>query len=220
MTQSPNLGTETSQALDRGLRLLHLVSESGSRGLSVSEIARELGVGRPVVYRLLATLDGHGWVRRLDDGRVRVGLAVLELAAAAEPVLRQVAQPLLRELADEVGATAHLTVAEGDRAIAVAVIEPRFSTFHVSYRVGSRHPLEAGAAGRAIMAGRTGETGAVSSTGELERGAHGLAAPVLGVPGLEASVGVVAMSAIDPHAVEPLVLAVAGSVASALRRLA
>src|SRR5919201_4001444 len=99
------LGGETSRTLDRALRLLRLLGESGGRGMSVSELSRSLGVGRPVVYRMLATLDEHGWVRRLDDSRVRLGLAVLELAAAAEPVLRQLSTPVLRTLADEVGAT-------------------------------------------------------------------------------------------------------------------
>jgi DNA-binding IclR family transcriptional regulator len=213
------LGAETSQTLDRALRLLRLLGESGGRGMSVSELARALEVGRPVVYRLLATLDEHGWVRRLDDGRVRLGLAVLELAAAAEPVLRQLAAPLLRQLADDVGATAHLTVAEGEEGIAVAVVEPRWSTFHVAYRVGSRHPLEAGAAGKAILAGRQGDASPVVTTGELERGASGLAVPVLGVPGVEASVGVVAVAAIDAGVVGPMVSTAATSVASALRRL-
>jgi DNA-binding IclR family transcriptional regulator len=213
------LGAETSQTLDRALRLLRLLGESGGRGMSVSEIARSLDVGRPVVYRLLATLDEHGWVRRLDDSRVRLGLAVLELAAAAEPVLRQLSAPLLRQLADEVGATAHLTVAEGDEGIAVAVVEPRWSTFHVAYRVGTRHPLEAGAAGKAILAGRQGGASPVVTTGELERGASGLAVPVLGVPGVEASVGVVAVAAIDERAVAPVVSETAKSVAAALRRL-
>jgi DNA-binding IclR family transcriptional regulator len=213
------LGGETSQTLDRALRLLRLLGESGGRGMSVSEIARSLDVGRPVVYRLLATLDEHGWVRRLDDSRVRLGLAVLELAAAAEPVLRQLSAPLLRQLADEVGATAHLTVAEGDEGIAVAVVEPRWSTFHVAYRVGTRHPLEAGAAGKAILAGRHGDASPVVTRGELERGASGLAVPVLGVPGVEASVGVVAVAAIDVQAVAPVVTGTATSVAAALRRL-
>jgi DNA-binding IclR family transcriptional regulator len=134
-------------------------------------------------------------------------------------VLRQLAAPLLRQLADEVGATAHLTVAEGDEGIAVAVIEPRWSTFHVAYRVGTRHPLEAGAAGKAILAGRQGDASPVVTTGELERGASGLAVPVLGVPGVEASVGVVAVAAIDEEAVAPVVTATATSVAAALRRL-
>ena len=50
------------------------------------------------------------------------------------------------------GCTAHLTIADGDEALALAVIEPSWTDFHVSYRVGARHPLDRGAAGRAILA--------------------------------------------------------------------
>jgi DNA-binding IclR family transcriptional regulator len=169
---------------------------------------------------LLATLDEHGLVRREDDGQVRLGLAVLELAAAAEPALREAALPFLRSLADSSSATAHLTVAEGDQAIAVAVVEPRWSTFHVAYRLGSRHPLDAGAAGKAILRGRNGDPGPVITSGELEKGAHGLAAPILGVPGLDASVGVVAVAPIERATIGPLVLSVAESLSGVLRRIA
>ena len=36
----------------------------------------------------------------------------------------------------------------------MAVVEPSWTDFHVSYRVGSRHPLHQGAAGKAILLGR------------------------------------------------------------------
>jgi DNA-binding IclR family transcriptional regulator len=88
------------------------------------------------------------------------------------------------------------TIAEAEgrgQALALVVVEPSWTDFHVAYRIGSRHPLRQGAAGRAILAGRTGSSAVVQTAGELQSGAHGLAAPVQGVPGLEASVGVVAL---------------------------
>lgn len=68
---------------------------------------------------------------------------------------------MLRRLAEQVGATAHL--ADGVEAQAVAVVEPSWTDVHVAYRVGSRHQVGAGAAGRAV------------------------APPVRGVPGLTAA---------------------------------
>jgi DNA-binding IclR family transcriptional regulator len=41
-------------------------------------------------------------------------------------------------------------VADGDEALALAVVEPTWTDFHVAYRVGARHPLSQGAAGKAI----------------------------------------------------------------------
>jgi DNA-binding IclR family transcriptional regulator len=216
--------SETAQTLDRGLRLLTVLGEAG--GLSVTELATRLGVSRPAVYRLVATLEQHGMVSRPGDGRVRLSLGLLSLARAVTPVLQEVGVPLLRQLAEEMGATAHLTVAEPGspgEAVAIAVVEPSHTDFHVAYRVGSRHPLERGAAGRAILAARLGDGPPfIVSEGELQPGATGIAAPVLGVTGLEASVGLVAIGqvggtgSLDPAWAGPRVVATAAAIAAAL----
>jgi DNA-binding IclR family transcriptional regulator len=206
---------ETAQTLDRGLRLLHLVADAPA-GLTISEAAGKLQVGRAVIYRLASTLASHALLRRDPGGRLRLGAGVLHLARRAQPLLAGAALPPLRRLAEQVGATAHLTVAEGDEAVAVAVVEPSWTQFHVAYRTGSRHPLDRGAAGRAILAGRRGSTGYVSTAGELQPGAYGVAAPVLGIAGLEASVGVVALAPLDTDTVGPQVVATAAEVTRAL----
>lgn len=209
-------GTETSQTLDRGLRLLRLVADRGAAGITVTELARELQVGRPVVYRLVATLSDHALVRRAPDARVRLGPGVLTFAAALHPALREAAIPILRRLADAAGATAHFTIVDGEEALALCVVEPTWTTFHVAYRVGTRHPLERGAAGRAIVAARDGSGAVVTTHGELQQGAVGMAAPILDVPVLEASVGVVTMEEIDEAVVAPLILRAAASLTQAI----
>jgi DNA-binding IclR family transcriptional regulator len=168
------MSAETSQTLARGLRVLELLAER-PRGTSVAELAEQLGVGRTVAYRLVATLVEQRFAHKDADGQVRLGWGALVLARSAWPLLRAQALPVLRELADAVGATAHLTLAEGDEALAIAVVEPRWTDFHVGYREGSRHSLSQGAAGRAILAAREGIAGPVRSSGELQPGAFGLA---------------------------------------------
>ncbi|MFV2019562.1 helix-turn-helix domain-containing protein [Micromonospora sp. LOL_023] len=206
---------ETAQTLDRGLRLLRLVAEAAG-GVTVTEAAHQLDVGRAAVYRLATTLAAHGMLRRDTAGRLRLGAGLLQLARRAQPLLADAALPALRVLAESSGATAHLTVAEGAEAVALAVVEPSWTAFHVAYRAGSRHPVGRGAAGRAIQAGRDGTPGPVTSSGELQPGAYGVAAPVLGVPGLEASVGVVAMGTLDVPAISAQVQATAETVARLL----
>lgn len=206
---------ETAQTLDRGLRLLHLVAEAPG-GLTVTEAAARLGVGRAVVYRLLGALTEHGMVRRDGSGRLRLGAGLLHLARRAQPLLAEGALPALRRLAEQTGATAHLTVVEGGEGVALVVVEPSWTAFHVAYRAGSRHPLDRGAAGRAILAGRAGRSEPVSSSGELQAGAYGVAAPVLGVPGLEASVGVVALAPLATDTVGAQVVGAAAEIASTL----
>jgi DNA-binding IclR family transcriptional regulator len=201
---------DTAQTLDRGLRLLTLVADSPS-GVTVTEAANRLGVGRAVVYRLAATLTAHSMLRRDGAGRLRAGIGLIHLARRAQPLLADAALPALRTLAEQVGATAHLTIADGTEAVAVAVVEPSSTMFHVAYRVGSRHPLDRGAAGRAILAG------ALSlSAGELQPGAYGVAAPIVGVDGLTASVGVVSLAELDLRTAREPILAAAAAIAAAL----
>ena len=209
-------GAETSQTLDRGLQVLELLAATEG-GLTVTELAARVDVARPVVYRLVATLEQHGLARRAEDGRVRLGLGVLHLAQGVQPLVRSAALPALRRLAETAGATAHLTLVDGGEALAVAVVEPSWTDLHVAYRIGSRHSLERGAAGRAVLAGREGRAAPVTSDGELQSGAHGVAVPLLGVPGLEGSVGVVALSELDLAQVGPAVSVAAQQVCAALR---
>ena len=109
-----------------------------------------------------------------------------------------------------------LDVAE-DR-VALAVVEPSWTDFHVSYRVGARHPLDRGAAGRAILLLREDSpTPYVITSGELEAGARGLAAPVRGVEGLQASVGIVTLVDLDENELGPVVVAAAEELAGQLR---
>ena len=159
------------------MRVLHLLAEY-PRGISVAQVASELGVGRTVAYRLVSTLVEHRFAQRDEDGLVRLGWGAVALARSAGPQLRAQALPILRELADAVEATAHLTVTEGEQALAIAVVEPRWTDFHVGYREGSRHLLTQGAAGKAILVARTGKLELVRSEGELQPGAFGVAIAV------------------------------------------
>ena len=77
----------------------------------------------------------------------------------------------------------------------------------MGYRVGARHPLDQGAAGKAILLGREpGSAPYAETSGELQAGARGLAAPVLGVDGLEASVGIVTLGDFDVDQLGPQVV--------------
>lgn len=146
---------ETSQTLDRGLRVLKLLADT-DHGLTVTELSNKLGVNRTVVYRLLATLEQHALVRRDLGGRARVGLGVLRLGRQVHPLVREAALPALRSLAEDIGATAHLTLVDGTDALAVAVVEPTWTDYHVAYRAASAIPSTAGQrAGRSLPPGRS-----------------------------------------------------------------
>jgi DNA-binding IclR family transcriptional regulator len=224
--RSPRPGT-TLQTLRRGLEALSLISEHPN-GLSVAEIAERMEIDRAIAYRIVGTLELDGFVCRAPNGHIHLGGAILTLASGLEPQLRAFAAPALHKLAQEASATAFLSVARGNEAVALLVAEAEAGPIRVSYRVGSRHPLDRGAAGIAILAGRPASrhdsdavrdarsNGYSVTRGELQRGAVGVAAPVRFSPrnglALEASVGVVALDDLDVGRATPLVVASAAEI--------
>ncbi len=121
------------------------------------------------------------------------------------PTLRQGSIAILEELAEDLAATAHLSMADGDEALAVSVVEPKSTTFHVAYRPGSRTPISLGAVGEALLAARDGRRDLFTSEGKILPGAKGVVAAIPGPAGLACAVGVVTLAAADTSTWEPRV---------------
>ena len=178
-----------SQTLARGLTALQKVADSPS-GLSVQQLADQLGVHRTIAHRLLATLTEFRLVAKGEDGRYRPGAGLAVLGASFDRNVRQLSLPTLRTLADDLGTTVSLLVAEADQQVAIAVIVPSHVAYQLSFHEGSRYPLDRGAAGIALLASmpprpgerdlvaRARERGWVTTYGEIEPNTYGLAVPV------------------------------------------
>jgi DNA-binding IclR family transcriptional regulator len=178
-----------SQTLARGLTALQVVASSPS-GLTAQQVADHVGVHRTIAYRLLSTLAQHRYVVKGEDGKYRPAAALAVLGASFDNNLRALAVPTLRTLADDLGATVSLLVAEGDQQVAIAVIVPTLVFYQLSFHEGSRYPLERGAAGIALLACMparpderdlvplTRRQGWVITHGEIEPDTYGLAVPV------------------------------------------
>ncbi|BDX31061.1 transcriptional regulator [Mycobacterium antarcticum] len=178
-----------SQTLARGLTALQAVASSPS-GMTAQQVADHIGVHRTIAYRLLSTLAQSRYLVKGEDGRYRPAAMLAVLGASFDNNLRQLSVPTLRTLADDLGTTVSLLVAEGDQQVAVAVIVPTLVFYQLSFHEGSRHPLDRGAAGIALLASmqpRPGERdlvpltrkqGWVMTHGEVEPDTYGLAVPV------------------------------------------
>nr|WP_232000802.1 helix-turn-helix domain-containing protein [Mycobacterium kyorinense] len=178
-----------SQTLARGLSALQLVAGAPG-GLSVQQVADGVGVHRTIAYRLLGTLAEFKLIAKGEDGRYRPAANLAVLGASFDRNLRQLSVPILRALADDLGTTVSLLVAEGDQQVAIAVIVPTQVPYQLAFHEGSRYPLDRGAAGIALLASmpsRPGERdlvaeartrGWVVTHGEIEPNTYGLAVPV------------------------------------------
>ncbi|HXB85570.1 IclR family transcriptional regulator [Mycobacterium sp.] len=178
-----------SQTLARGLTALQLVADAPA-GLTVQQVADGVGVHRTIAYRLLATLSQFRFVAKGEDGRYRPAAGLAILGASFDRNVRQLSLPTLRALADALGTTVSLLVAEGDQQVAIAVIVPTQVAYQLAFHEGSRYPLDRGAAGIALLASmparpderdlvaRAREQGWVITHGEIEPNTYGLAVPV------------------------------------------
>lgn len=219
-----------SQTLDRGLRVLELLAEQ-ERPLSSVQIAAALGVHRSIAYRIVRTLEDHRLLQRRSDGCWQLGVGLVVLARTVSPTLHTAATPELADLANDLGMTAFLSVADRDECVTVLTVEPRHSQVHVAYRPGVRHPIDRGGPGLALLAGgppRPGErpevtiaraAGYALTSGEVVPGLSSVAAPVVPVDGVVvASVAVLFLQE-PPRAVGPVARRVRAAAEAIAREL-
>ncbi|GAA5196707.1 IclR family transcriptional regulator [Microbacterium jejuense] len=140
-------------AADHTLRILSFLARQ--RGpVPARTIASALELPRSTVYHLLATLQQHQFVVHLpEDRRWGLGIAAFELAGGysrQEPLAR-LGRPVLADLADRTGESAHLAVMHGrDVLYIVEERAPRRPALVTD--VGVRLPAHLTATGRAMLA--------------------------------------------------------------------
>ena len=183
---APVEGTR-SQTLHRGLALLEMVAETP---LSLPDVVRCSGLHRSVVYRLLRTLEDHRLIERGADDLYRGGLGLVGLARTLTEDLGAATVAELTSLADDLGMTAFVVLRDGDEALTLFTVAPSTTAAHVTYRPGSRHPVDRGAPGLALLAGAPAEVGErpeiarartqgwISTSGEVISGLSAVASPV------------------------------------------
>lgn len=139
-------------AADAALRILSfLASHRGPVPASV--IAQSLDLPRSTVYQLLAALQEHGFAVHLpEDRRYGLGVRSLELGSgyARQQPLSLLGRPLVAQLVDQLGESAHLAVLHG-RDVVYVVEERAARRPALVTGVGIRLPSELTASGRALL---------------------------------------------------------------------
>ncbi|HWI81791.1 IclR family transcriptional regulator [Ramlibacter sp.] len=143
-------------ALARGLDVLSAF-RSRDRMLGNQELARRCGLPKSTISRLTYTLTKQGYLEHAEDGNgnagYRLGSAVLALGSTmlARMDVRQMARPLMQELADR--SQAMVSLGMRDRLSMIYVENCRSeSALTLSLDVGSRIPVATTAMGRAYLA--------------------------------------------------------------------
>ena len=122
--------------------------------LTLSELARTIGIPLSSCHGLIATLRNRGYVYSVGNNRqvypTRRILDVAEAIVRNDPLL-ETAAPVLTRLRDDTGETVILGTREGDAVVYLDVIEG-LHTIRYSAKPGEMKPLHSSAIGKAMLA--------------------------------------------------------------------
>ena len=146
-------GGEGVRAVGRALDVLAAFGPK-QHDLLVADLVKIVGLTRPTLYRLLATLEKRGFVSSSGEPqRFRLGPSVARLAHVWSSTLdlSTIARPVMTEAWTFTAETLALFVPRGDMRLCIAEIP---SPQPLSFRrgVGYSEKLVRGASGRAILA--------------------------------------------------------------------
>lgn len=140
-----------SKTLLKGLTILQAFGDS-QKSLSNAEIAVLVGVPRPTVARLTATLVEFGYLVPSGRGRFEVGARALTLGypVLSRIVDRQQARRFMGEFADRIGGAVSIGIASDLDYVFIESIRRTASMRHIP-DVGFHSPLATTAMGRALL---------------------------------------------------------------------
>lgn len=146
-------GSGHSQSLDRGLTLLEQLA-AAEHGLTLTDLAQQVGLAPATAHRLLGTLEQRGFVRQDQTlGRWHVGVRAFTIGSAflnGRDVVAT-ARPYMRRLMEQSGETANLAVLDQGRAVFLTQVESH-EMMRMVVELGSRPPLHASGVGKALLA--------------------------------------------------------------------
>jgi len=139
-------------ALEKGLEILEHLSAAPEPS-SMLQIAQALGRSKHELYRMLLVLEHKGYIVRASDDRFSITNKLFELGMRNPPIrnLHDVALPLMRELAQDLGQSCQLVVRTGTQIVVVARVESPIE-IGLTVRVGYRRHIMQSTSGRVLFA--------------------------------------------------------------------
>jgi IclR family transcriptional regulator, KDG regulon repressor len=120
----------------------------------VRELAKELGLGKSSVQRILTTLASEGLVNKnKETNKFELGLSVVELSSIVlgNIDLHTESRPILTDLANKCGETAHLAILDGNHVVYLDKVESKTSN-KVPSHLGLHNYAHCTSSGKLILA--------------------------------------------------------------------
>ena len=140
------------QSLVRALTLLNRLA-AADEGVTLTEVAQEVGLSPSTAHRLLTTLEQERYVH--FDAERRLWSVGVQAFVAGNAFLKTrslvgIARPHMRSLMEESGETVNLAVEDRAEAIYLAQVECR-QMMRAFARPGARVPLHCSSVGKALL---------------------------------------------------------------------
>jgi len=138
------------QVITRAASILRAL-EGKSNGLSLGQIGQRVGLARSTVQRIVDALRAEQLVIAASPtSGVRLGPALIRLAASASVSFDQITRPIISALSQSIGETVDLSVLKGNSAIFTDQIQGSHRLRAVS-AIGETFPLYCTANGKAML---------------------------------------------------------------------
>ncbi|WP_420548021.1 IclR family transcriptional regulator [Curvivirga sp.] len=141
-----------TQSFGRSIQVLQEIADAEKPPL-ISDLLKTTELSRPTLYRILASLEQEGLIKRNNDKSYALGGRLISLArrALSDNNIRSIAQNALEELRDQTGETVHLAIRSGDELVYIDKFESR-ATVKMASKIGTRVPFHSSGVGKAFMA--------------------------------------------------------------------
>lgn len=144
--------TYSAPSVKKAFKILYAISDA-SNGLGVSDLSKQLKIGKSTVHGITSALEELGvLVRGPLHKRYTIGYTLLELSRKfyKKMELRDIARIPMERLMEKVRETVFLGVMNGDHVTILDVVESH-NEMKITSPPGTRLPLLVGATGRVFL---------------------------------------------------------------------
>ncbi|MEM6974542.1 MAG: IclR family transcriptional regulator [Pseudomonadota bacterium] len=151
-------GTEDTPAgatIPTNLRMLLILEEIGRVGVpgTPTDVNQTLGLPKPTIHRLFATLEAEGFLMRELDGRSYTPgrrLRSMSMHVLSSLRIRTARLAVLGRLADEIGETCNIAVPDREAMVYLDRVETKWP-LRIQLPIGTRVPFYSTASGKMYL---------------------------------------------------------------------
>lgn len=151
MTHEPKYPVQT---VIKAIELIEFLAKDSGKGVGISEISKELDMGKSTVHRLLDTLLCYGYVEKVSDSnRYRLGWELYKIGQVIpqQNQLFNLDQRYLMELSHKTQETVNLAILRNKETVLLSKLENSRDALRVSVNPGEYESIHATGLGKAMI---------------------------------------------------------------------